>query len=159
MKNEPLTSDQIIDRILNAKGRFVKVAYRSNPTPAAAFKNHSLEKRTIAVVRAGVGFGNLERVKEGIESGERGPVGPLPYGEWVKYPYVIEHKGEQQLRLTRSYEHVKYSIIRYYVDDLEVPLDEFVAYLTPSAAAAALATEELPPVFNIKMGNVLDITE
>ena len=158
MKNEPLTSDQIIDKILNAKGRFVKVAYRSNPTPAASFKEHVLEKRTIAIVRAGVGFGNIKEVKEGIASGERGPVGPLPYGEWVKYPYVIRHKGELQLRLTRSYEHTDHSIIKYYVDDVEVPLDEFVKYLTPSGAKAALS-DDLPPIFNIKMNNVLDITE
>lgn len=160
MQNEPMTSDEIIAKLLNAKGRFAKAAWRSNPKPAAAFKEHVLEKRSIAIVRAGVGFENLKEIKEGIESGERGPVGPLPYGEWVKYPYVIRHRGELQLRLTRSREHAQFSIIKYYVDGVEVPLDEFMKYLTPSdAKQALLPPEELPPIFNIKMSNVLDITE
>ena len=58
-KTQSLTADEILSRILNAKGQFVKAVWKSNPKPAAAHKGVLLEKHTSAVCRAGINYANL----------------------------------------------------------------------------------------------------
>ena len=50
-----------------------------------------VEKFTSAVVVSGVDYANRKNVREGIESGERGEVQALPWGEWIDFPRVIGH--------------------------------------------------------------------
>ena len=153
-----MTAIQIIKALLNAKGRFVKAGWKSNPTPSKRFKDVHLEKRTVAIVRSGVGYKNLKVIRDAIEAGERGPVQPLPYGKWVRYPYILVHEGVKYIRMTRSTEHVKFRVTKYYVDGKEVRLRTFVRYLTPSSAAQHLSSE-FPIVFNVKMKNIIDIID
>ena len=82
-KTQSLTAQQILERILNAKGNFVKAVWKSNPNPAAAHKKAGivLEKHTSAVCRAGINYANLSAVQNAIEAGERpSEIGPLPFG-------------------------------------------------------------------------------
>ena len=72
----PLPAEVIRQKILDAKGNFVKAYWKSNPSPAAAHKKTVvLEKVTAGVVRAGINYANLSAVKDAIEAGERGEVG------------------------------------------------------------------------------------
>jgi hypothetical protein len=152
-----LTADNIVDLILDSKGSFVKVCWRSFPKPAAAHKGVVLEKTTSAVCRAGIDFSNLGVVKEAIANGERGEVEPLPWGEWKKFPYIIEHKGVEYIRLYPSNAANQFPTCRYFVDGVEVSKEAFSCYLTPAEARKLLAPveEDKPLCFTIKRENVI----
>jgi hypothetical protein len=174
--NKQLDAASVRNKILNAKGSFVKAAWKSNPKPAAAHKNILLEKKTVAVVQAGVQYQNLSAVKSAIESGERSPeIGELPFGTWYVdpltdkswYPYVITHtpKGSDKeqfyLRLYPSTtgNHIPKST--FYVNGELVDKAKFAEYLTPSEARKLLdpKEEDKPLCFTIKLENLTDLPE
>ncbi len=56
-------------------------------------------KHTTALVRAGVDYDNINDVQEKREAGDLPAVSAgLPWGEWLIFPLVIRHKGEDYLR-------------------------------------------------------------
>lgn len=164
-----LSAEAIKNKILSSRGHFVKASWKSNPSPAAAYKKSGivLEKHTIAVVQAGVNFANLSAVKNAIAAGERNEVGELPWGNWKvidgvsQFPYLIEHKGVDYIRLTPSQagNHTPKSI--YYVNGEVVDKVKFSEYLTPSEANKILnpKEEDKPLCFTIKANNILAIPE
>jgi hypothetical protein len=170
-----MTTNNVIDaatvrnKILNAKGSFVKASWKSNPSPAAAYKKDGvlLEKHTVAVVQAGVNYANLSSVKDAIASGERGPVEELPWGQWYFdklqnkswFPYVIEHKDELYLRLYPSQGNNHKASSVFYVNGEQVDKAEFAKYLTPSESKKLLdpSEEDKPLCFTIKLKNLLDL--
>jgi hypothetical protein len=163
----------IRNKILNSRGQFVKVRYKSNPKPKAEFKGVNLEKITTTVIQSGCEFSNLSSVKQGILEGSRGPCQELPFGEWMVdeitgksyYPYLIKHRPKDSesdviyLRLTTSQcdSHRPKSV--YYVNDEIVDKATFATYLTNSEAKKLLEPSEAPPVYNIKLDNLLDLPE
>ena len=143
-----------LDKFFAAKGQFVKVSFQSEKKPAAAHKGTSLVKQTTGVFRAGINFANLKSVKDGIANGERGEVQPLPWGEWVKFPYLISHKGESYIRL---YPAVNGKVIvTYLVNGSPVDKDTFNGYLTPSDARRP---DEPIECFTVKLNNVISIAD
>lgn len=169
MQTKTIDAASVRDKILNAKGNFVKAAWKSNPKPAAAFKDVLLEKKTVAVVQAGVNYANLSAVKDAIAAGERGEVQELPWGTWYEdrltgkswFPYVIEHKDELYLRLypSQGLNHKTQSV--FYVNGEEVTKDEFAKYLTASEAKKLLdpKEEDRPLCFTIKLKNLMDLPQ
>jgi hypothetical protein len=159
--SQSLTAEMVKEKIKNAKGYFVKAAWKSNPKPAASFKEMILEKRTVAVVQAGVNFANLSTVKDGIEKGERGEVGELPWGSWKEFPYIIEHKGAEYIRLYPSHGHNHTPKSMYYVNGQEVDKATFASYLTKSEAEKILnpKEEDRPLCFTVKSDNIMGIPE
>ena len=139
-----------VDRFLSSKGQFVTVNFTSEKKPAAKFKGVSLVKIVAGIFRAGVNFANLASVKDGIASGERGPVQPLAWGDWLHFPYVITHKGGLYYRL--------YPVpssrmsVTYTVDGAEVDRDTFLGYLTPSERAKA-ESGDVPECITVKAEN------
>jgi hypothetical protein len=158
-----LTAEQVKEKILNCKGNFVKVSWKSNPTPAASFKKEGiiLEKQTVGVCRAGINFENLSAVKVGIEEGVRGEVEPLPWGEWKSFPYIIENKGEEYIRLYPSEGINHYPTSKFYVNGEQVDKNIFATYLTPSEAKKLIdpTGDSKPICFTIKSKNILAIPE
>lgn len=159
-KQQSLTAEQIIERIMKSKGQFVKAVWKSNPTPAAAHKKAGviLEKHTSAVCRAGINFANLSSVQAGIANGERGEVQSLPWGEWKvdeqgnsMFPYLITHKGADYVRLYPTDSRCE---TIYFVNGEQVDRKTFATYLTPSEAAKA-TSDEKPECFTIKKDNIL----
>lgn len=150
------TVESQINAILKAKGQFVSVSWESDVKPAAKFDGIHLQKRTSAVVRAGIDFANLTTVKSGIENGERQEVGELPWGKWVKFPYLIEHKGSFYLRL--------YSVngaipkVEYLLNGTRIDKRVFASFLTPSASKRLLepSTSQYE-CFTIKASNIIEI--
>lgn len=157
--SNPLSADIVKERILNAKGKFVKVAWKSNPKPAAASKGVLLEKHTVAVCQAGVNFANLSSVKQGIEEGTRGEVQELPWGTWKSFPYLIEHKDEIYIRLYPSNGLNHRPSSTFFVNGEVVTKEVFASHMTPSEAKKVLepSEEDRPLCFTIKSNNVLDI--
>lgn len=153
-----VTAQQVLSTILNTKGQFVKASWKSNPSPKAMFKGTILEKVSIGVVRAGIDYSNLASVQEGIESGERGEVQGLPWGQWEQFPYIISHKSESYIRLYPSNHK---TITKYFVNSVEVDSTKFCEYLTPSAASQILNLDPEKPLvcFTVKASNILGIPE
>ena len=157
--------EEMARKFLECAGQFLTVTFESQKRPAAAHKGRRLVKRTTGVFRAGVQFANLGAVKEGIATGQRGQVEPLPWGEWVLYPYIIQHKGEYYIRLYPPFArngggelvpHWAPGQIRveYSVDGVAASKDEFYRYLTASEAAKG---GEVPQCFTVKASNVVSI--
>lgn len=154
--SQPLSAMQVLNKILHCKGQFVKVFWKSNPTPSAKHKTSVvLEKVTEGVCRAGIEYTNLKPVKEAIERGEKSENEPLPWGSWMLYPYLIEHKGSIYIRLYPSEANNPKS--KFLVNGEEVTKDVFATYLTPSEAKKLLEPkeEDRPLCFTVKMENIL----
>lgn len=152
MPNATNTSNAL-SAFLTCKGQFASVTFKSNPKPKAESKGVVLEKTTSGVFRAGINFANLSSVKEGIANNERGEVQSLPWGEWVNFPFVISHKGENFLRLTVApTASIKCS---FKVNGVEVSRDEFESHLVPSARSDAKADKAPVEVFTIKEANLV----
>lgn len=148
------TTNQLIEAITKAKGQFVNVAWKSQKKPAAAHKGTQLEKITAGVVRAGINFANLATVKEGIANGERGEVQPLPWGEWKSFPYVIEHKGAEYVRLYLSKGNKLQT--QYRVNGEIVSKEKFASFLTPSEAKK-MEDGKAPDCLSVKAENLINV--
>ena len=118
---------------VNGAGEFQRVAWVSEPTPAAAHRNAGvrLRKEVSATVRTGVDYARLG-VNAGVETGE------LPWGTWLLFPYLIVHKGTDYARLYVWERHPV--AVAYFVDGVEVDRATFEGYLTPSARGRSLST-------------------
>lgn len=152
MENSEKAAREAVENL--KAGAFTKVVLEATTAPsgatAAAKREHSFRKVTEGVVTTGVDFANLAKVQEGIANGERGEVQPLPWGEWVEFPYIITHKGNYYLRLTlRS----PMRVTTREVDGEAVTREEWNAYLTPSALAKA-EDGEAPLVITPKMETI-----
>lgn len=145
-------ANALVAHLEQGNGQFRTVTFKSNPKPAAAFKGVNLEKVTSMVIRTGVDFSNLTSVKDGIAAGERGEVQSLPWGSWVKFPFIISHKGEEFVRLTLAANSKPTTVFK--VDGNEVTREEFAKFLTPSDAKGSDKPLE---VITIKFKNLITI--
>ena len=113
---------------INAQGiNTLGVEWQSEVKPAARWRGHTLVKVSRAIVQTGVDFAAL------AVNGDR-ETGALPWGEWLTFPYVIEHKGQHYARLYTVDGTVRTD---YFVDGFEVERQMFLTYLTPSQQAPA----------------------
>jgi len=150
------TSEEILAKILDCKGQYVSLITKSEVKPAASYRNVRLEKVITNKYRAGIEFRNLKAVKDAIESGERGEIQPLRWGKWKQYPYIIEHKGKEYVRLYPATNSDSGISVTYKVDGKEVSRGEFNAYLVPSAVEKQ---GETPECFYIAVDNILGIKD
>lgn len=157
------TAQETLEKILNAKGNHVSIRYRSFPTPAKAKtlnKGVTLEKETKGAFRAGISYRNMKRIREAIEAGERGEVGPLWHGKgvWLQHPYIATHvdKGGEYLWLAPAVGDNQRPKVVYRVNGNEVTKDVFESYLTESDKNKS--KEDLDG-FHIHMENLLDLEE
>lgn len=125
---------------------------------------HSVSKQVTAHVRAGIDFANLSSVKSGIESGERGEVESLPWGEWLQFPFVIGHtrKDGQYCEYVRLYPPVlkarnspKRNTVQWYLDSK--PVD--YSAVEPMLLAADKPKDETPECFNLNVENIVAIQD
>ena len=148
-----------LESFFNSKGHFINATFKSEKKPASAFKGTTLEKRISGVFRAGISFENLSSVKEGIESGERGEVQSLPFGEWEQYPYIIRHTDKNGMlnRYVRLYPTKNCVLkVQYLVNGVESTRENFLSFLIPSERAKA-ETGERPECITIKVSNLLSL--
>ena len=143
-----------LDSFFNNKGQFISVMFKSEKKPAAIHKGTLLEKRIEGVFRAGIDFGNLGSVKEGIANGERGEVQPLPFGEWLKFPYLIQYKETQYVRLYPTKNCVLK--VQYLVNGVESTKENFLSFLTPSDKAKT-ENGERPECITVKVSNLIKL--
>ena len=96
-----MNAQDIVNQLRNHKGQNQKLTWTRPAHTRKAFEG-MITKTTTAIVRAGIDYANLASIKQGIESGERDEVGPLPWGEWIEFPFTIGHKGNEYVRLYPS---------------------------------------------------------
>lgn len=161
------TSDSVSPAVLTAnasafveacksrKGQFIKLDYKSNPSPKAEFKGTVLEKLTSGIFRTGVDFSNLTAVKEAIENKERGEVQSLPAGQsWAVFPFVINTaKGGELLRITVA--KGQYPTVVYKANGVAVSKENFESYLPKSKQSDP--NREPLLVFTIKSENLISV--
>jgi len=133
MTNISKTAESLIASIKSCKGHYIRAKFTSNVTPAAAHKEKQLSKITTGRFRSGIDYANLKSVQDGIASGERGEVEPLPWGEWALFPWIILHKGVEYLRLYPVQDAAM--DVLYVVDGANVTKEQFQELLTPSQRA------------------------
>lgn len=94
-----MDANLILERIKRHPGAFLRVVVASPVPTLKSVDGVNVIKRSTLYVTAGTEFANRKDVREAIEAGERGEVGPLPWGEWDQYPYSLTHKGQTYVRL------------------------------------------------------------
>lgn len=87
------------------KGSFHSIKYLRDCKTLKSAGGIVVTKETkISGVRFGVEYTKLKAVRDFKTPEElaSGVVAPMPWGEWVNgcYPYIIEHKGKNYLRVT-----------------------------------------------------------
>ena len=160
-----------LEKFMSIKGQFCKVEWESTKKPAAAHKGLVLVKRSSGVFRAGINFSKLGAVIDGIRDGERGEVQKLPWGQWKSFPYIIEHKDNEYVRLYPPAKTITLEdgtpkrvsdwsaarmTVSYFVDGQPVTKEEFNKFLTPSDANN---DGDLPDCFTVKAENLLSLCE
>jgi len=101
----------------------------------------------------GVDYETLQSVIDGRADGTKPATNQgLPWGEWVAFPYVIEHKGEFYFRCTRA-DTGFYVTPRYTIGGVDITREE--------AQAKCLASEfrdgDESEVFNIRVSSIVDV--
>jgi len=94
-----MKATEIIQQIESRRGQHVLVTWQRVAKTLKGASSLLIVKRTSAWVRSGINYANLGEVKEGIADGTRGEVQPLPWGEWIQFPFIIGHKGMEYVRL------------------------------------------------------------
>lgn len=103
--------------------------------------------------RAGVNYDNIQAVKDGRADGSKPAENAgLPWGEWVAFPYIIEHKGEFYFRCTTVNNGFRCSP-RYTIGGVEITKEEAEARCVASEFRDGDASE----VFNIRVSSIRSV--
>lgn len=121
-----MDTQDYLDKVRGGLGHF-GVEWSSEVRPAAKWRGHTLVKITTALCMTGAEYANLA-VNADRETG------PLPWGVWSEFPFIITHKGKDYARLYTVDGTVRTT---YWVDGFDVERAAFLAYLTPSQRGAA----------------------
>jgi hypothetical protein len=144
---------QVMSVVGNLSGQHIHVEFKSEGKPSSEFKGVKLEKITSGAFRAGIDYANLSEVKEAIAAGERGEVEPLPWGEWVMFPFHIHHKEKDYLRLypaTGGF--IQSPKVTYFMAEHEISKEEYLSMLPPSSRKSSDK-----PCFVVNMDNIIQI--
>ncbi len=148
-----MNSIDIVKTLKNHKGQHIQACWRRQAKTRKGVSG--IEKQTCAYVRSGIDYANLGVVKQGIASGERGDVQPLPWGNWLEFPFLIEHKGEHYVRLyPASFQNLKPSV-QWFRDGNPVELADIKESLLASEYTTYSDNE--PVCFTIRANDVVFI--
>jgi hypothetical protein len=148
-----MKAQEIVNRLTGHNGQNIQVCWQRQCKVRAG--SVPVTKLTIAYVRAGIDYANLSAVQSGIANGERGEVEPLPWGVWQQFPYVIEHKGTEYVRLyPSSFGNLK-SSVAYYIDGKPVDFADVKPFLL--ASEYPKSSEDKPLCFTVKAESIVSI--
>jgi hypothetical protein len=138
-----------IEKIMSVKGQIVTL------TTSRAMKvrkgESPITKKSVFQCRFGIVYDNMKEVKEKRISGELPEENAgLPWGEWMVFPYLIQHKNEVYVRCSKINSNVT-TKVQYFSGDTEISEDE--------AQRICLASEfpknkESSNVFNVKLSSI-----
>ncbi len=113
---------------------------------------NKVEKITSIVVRGGIDYDNQAVVKEGREDGTLPEENAgLPWGEWVEFPYHIQHKGTDYVRFYSASGLSFEPKVEYYLDGIQVDK----ATIQPLCLASEFPNrQDAPLAMTVKAENV-----
>lgn len=166
-----MNKNTTLDLLKENRGRNLRATWRRNAKVRKGV-TALIEKETIAAVRTGINFANLSSVKEGIAKEERQEVQPLQWGQWKEFPFVIEHKGNDYLRLypassvpfvyedgkavcTQAEESIQRPKVKWFLDGREIPFVLIQEFLLASEHPKPI--EETPICFTIKFNDLVSL--
>lgn len=143
----------IVAALREHKGQHIAVTWE-RPMATRKGTQETVTKQTRAYVRAGMDYANLGSIKEGIASGEREEVGPLPaWQEWAEFPFILRHKekGTEYLRLFPAvFDNLK-PTVKYFIDGAEVNESD----VKPLCLASEFRErDEAPACFQVKAESI-----
>ena len=122
---------EIIEKRTTKKGCFTSAMWEHKCKTKKAYANDNLYKISVAVVRLGITYDNINNVKEKRENGDLPAENAgLPWGQWELFPYLISHKGNTYLRMTLTNDNPVKS--RYCLNGKTVTYDEIADMLLAS---------------------------
>ena len=143
---------EFLSTLLSKKGQFVNVVYEKPIKQLKTSPYAKVTKEVSLVGRAGVTYDNIQKVKDKRESGELPEENQgLPYGFWINYPYILEHKGKQYARLSLVQNNKPK--ITYKINGKEVDQKTALEY----SLASEKPKEDKPDVINICLDNIISI--
>lgn len=153
---EPTT---ILDLVRNHKGQTLRATWQNTVPCLKQYAGEvTVTKHTQCHVIAGVEFANRKEVREAIEAGTRGEVQSLPWGSWLVYPFLIEHKGETYIRLFPPTEaQMQYFNLQHtsewFANGQPITQEQAIEY----CGSKAKPRDEQAQCFSVKCANVIAI--
>lgn len=152
-----MKASEIIESIESRRGRHVKVTWQRPAKTLKGAESLVISKRTCAWIRSGIDYANLAEVKAGIAAGERGEVQPLPWGEWIRFPFIIGHKGQEYVRLyPASFDNLRPEV-EWSINGRPSTYEKVEQYLLSSEKRKD--EDEQPLCFTVKAESVIDIAD
>ena len=111
-----------------------------------------IQKESWFLTRIGVNYDNIQNVKDKREDGRLPQENQgLPWGQWVEFPYVIEHKGELYVRCSKLRNENAPGKVKFFRNGSEISREEAVA----ACLASEFARNDDGDVFNIKASSII----
>ena len=159
-----MTATEILARIQHHPGAFMRVVIESAVPTLKSVQGVSVVKRSVLYVTAGTEFANRKDVREAIEAGERGEVGPLPWGMWKQYPFIIQHTPKATGVLT---DYIRFfppseaqlahfnlgGTAEFFANGLSITRDEAISY----CGSKAKADDQKSEAYAVAAQNVITI--
>ena len=166
-----MNKNNVLELLKENKGRNLKATWRRNAKVRKGV-TALIEKETSATIRTGINFANLSSVKEGIANEERSEVQALQWGTWSEFPFIIEHKGNDYLRLypassvpfvyeegkavcTQEEGSIQRPKVKWFLDGREIPFVLIQEFLLASEQPKSI--EETPICFTIKFNDLISL--
>jgi hypothetical protein len=139
----------ILESVVSAqKGANISLCWRRKAKTKKSAANLLIEKEVCTVGRVGVNYDNIKTTIEGRETGELPSQNAgLPWGQWQMYPFLIEHKGQVYLRMTRGTSDKVTPYVQWYLNGAEVTYSQIEPYIL----ASEKPKKSDNPVFNVKI--------
>jgi hypothetical protein len=143
-----------IGSVSGVKGANLKALWKRNLKTRKGVQN-VVTKITTAVIRTGVDYDNIKTVIEGRQDGTLPEQNAgLPWGEWVQFPYHIQHKGQDYLRMYPASGLDFTPKTTYFIDGNEARREDVE---TLCLASEFRINEESPTCFTIKADSLMFI--
>ena len=132
------------------KGSFIRAEWEKPCKVKKAYSGKDIRKLSAATVRLGCSYDNLGNVIQARADGSLPAENAgLPWGRWTQFPYFIEHKGTDYLRMTLTNNNPVKS--QWIMDGKPATLEDVKPYLLASELPK---DGERPDVLTIKIENI-----
>jgi hypothetical protein len=151
-----MKAQEIMDALKGKKGQHVQAVWQRVCKTSKKWDG-LICKRTMAWVRSGISYANLQDIKDAIERGEREPVEGLPWGQWREgcANYIIDHNGQEYIRLyPATFDNLQNSV-EYTLNGKPATYAECEPHLL--ASEKHKPEDERPACFTVKADSVLTI--
>lgn len=133
------------------KGAYTSIVWERNAHIKRSCP-YIIKKRVFATCRVGINYKNIGYVKNSLINGERNNDFTLPWGQWERYPYIIQHTNKKEItnRYLRLYLGTNQSIrSEWYLNGRIVNLEDIKQYLLSSELKELELDKTIPVTVNV----------